>query len=204
MIRTLFSIVTWVVILSSLTGCGPGKLAPPDYVRWLEDPQNGMKQEVKRGSVSYEVQYKPAAYILANEERSQEIERGKADKRLQELGNMCYFTCTMKSNDGTDVLLSNLIDQQEYYQRVNYLSLEAQQDFNLVSGSDTLPCALYQLENTYGATPYMRMVLAFSGKSLSKEHDLKLIYQDRIFTKQPIEFLFEKNKLNNLPQLLTH
>jgi hypothetical protein len=204
MIRSSAPYLFSLLMLLFMQGCGPGKLAPADYVRWVQNPGNGLVKEVITGVVGYEVQFRPAAFIIANEERAQTIAADKAAKRESELGSMYYFTCTLRSNDGTDVLQSNLIDQQQYYQRVNYLSLDAQQDFKLVQANDTIPCAMYQLENTYGATPHLRMLLAFSSKEISpKAGNLKLIYHDRIFTDRNLEFEFDEQKINNLPQLLT-
>lgn len=48
-----------------LMACGPKRLPGPELVRWMEDPDNGLRQTKTEAGVSYVLQYKTMDYILA-------------------------------------------------------------------------------------------------------------------------------------------
>lgn len=176
--------------------------APADYVKWIENPANGLKQDHEVKGVHFELQYKPVDYIIANENAKNELSESFHQQRKEKLGDLFYFSLSLKS--GTqDLLMHNLDEEQEYYQRVNYYALDFQQDIKMLIGSDTLPCLMYQFENTYGVAPYIKMSLAFSGKK--KEQALKnnfsiLIY-DRVFGGGWLNYSFDNKKMNAVPEI---
>jgi hypothetical protein len=183
-------------------GCNWGALPPVNFVKWVENPKNGLKQSKEVNNVIFEIQYKPLDYIIANENRKPIIEETFYKERIQKLGDLFYLTLTLKSGS-QDIMMYNLHDSQEYFKRVNYYSLDFQQDIKAVIGNDTLPCLMYQFENMYGVTPYVKMSIAFSGKHKTDfpKTDPLILIDDRIFGGGLLRFVWKQSDLENIPSI---
>lgn len=189
------------LLLLSAAGCKT-LLPPSQYVKWIESADHGLKQEHEVNGVQFDLQYKPADYIIACENGKHELPETFHASRKEKLGELFYFSLALKS--GTqDLLMHNLNNEQEYYQRVNYYSLDFQQDIKMVVGTDTLPCLMYQFENTYGVAPYIKMSLAFSGKKRPdiSQKDFTILVNDRVFGGGWLRFPFAHQDLNAIPEI---
>ncbi len=71
-------------------------------------------------------------------------------------------------------------------QRVNYLSNLISQDLSLITGKDTIKCALAHWERTYNIRKDITISLAF--KKGDNGRPRKLIWNDQLFTGIPIKF----------------
>lgn len=184
---------------------GKNELSPQEYVKWVEDPSNGLKVERKMDAVIYSVQYKPLAYIVAKEEKNNSIKKSTLETREKILEKMQYYTLRMATN-GKDLLTVNSPSQQEYYQRQNYLTYELQHDIALVDGADTLSCGLFQAVGNYGLAPYMDFVLGFERKDTLQEkpmNDKELILEDKVFGNGILKFTIKKEDIHKLPEITT-
>jgi hypothetical protein len=207
MIRSGIKYLFVLGYLPLLLSCkGKHELSPQAYVGWVEDPANGLKVERKMDVLSYSVQYKPLAYIIAKEEKSNSIEKTKLESRKRTLEKMQYYTLRIASNGGNDLLTVNSPSQQEYYQRQNYLTYELQSDIALVDGLDTLSCGLFQAVGNYGLAPYMDFVLGFETKDASQHlplNDKEFILHDKVFGNGILKFTIKKENINKLPEIIT-
>lgn len=199
-----FIIVFFVALLSAACN-NPKQLGSNDYIKWIDNPDNGLKKEKKLDEYQYKVFYKPADYVVFREiinSGAKSIDEQQAQKRIGELSNFHQFNFDIVSADGkVSVLQHHLSNQEEHAARVNYFVSHAQQDFLLVEGSDTMPCVLYHFEQTFGATPLNTISLGFEKKSPKTEGDLQLIFTNRLFNTGEIKFLFPKSTITNIPKL---
>lgn len=194
------------IILFSACG-GREELGMNEYVRWVENIDNGLKKEKKIDQFAYRVFYKPAEYIALKENRDliENLSPEAIINRAKDLENYYQFNFDIVSVDGrTSVLQHNLSGgQQEYGARINYLVSQAQQDFKLVYGQDTLPCTNYHFEQTFGLSALNTIVLGFEKpkETQNQEEDIQLVFSNRLFNTGDIKFLFSKNKLAQIPRL---
>ncbi len=193
----------YIFVLLALFGCGEKEqLKPSAYVKWVNDASNGLKVEKTMSDVTYSLQYKPVEYIVANEERTDELPLAKLEERKKALEGMYYFNFRMQSNTEGDVLLTGLAEEQEYYERVNYCSYGMQEDFKLVTATDTLPCKLFNFVRTHGVAPYVDFVLGFERKTQEPE-ELQIVLEERLFGAGRIKFTIEKESQESIPDLIT-
>jgi hypothetical protein len=179
------------------------KLSPVNYVKWVEDAQNGLNKEKQIGEMIYSAQYKPYNYVICEQERQPTIADSTVRKDMSQLGNMQYFNLKISLGGGQGELLKyNLSSREEYDGRVNYFAFGMQKDIELVDGSDTLPCLLYHYERIYDVAPSATFLLGFAPGKSSKS-DRTLILFDKGFKKGIIKFYFEAKAINILPQLQT-
>jgi hypothetical protein len=181
------------------------KLLPSEYAQWVQNMENGLKQEKTIEELDFSIQYKPYNYIICQEKRSDSIRTIDLDENVKELEGMEYYDFRIKVNNQDGELLKHkLSSSDEYKKRVEYYSFKMDKDISLVDGLDTIPCSLFHFERGFNAAPYSTFLLGFVTKRETDiEGDKTFIYEDKIFNKGIIKFSFSKNKLVNIPKLKT-
>lgn len=190
-----------LLLLAVTIGACTKSRKPADYARWITDPANGLYQEKQLGDLAFTVQLKPAPYIALLESRGAAPDAAQIEKRTQELQPYYHVDVNILTNKGKSSVFEGTTDPAAYGSLVNYFSNEAQQDFRLVAGTDTLNCALYHFERTYELVPQNTINLVFQ----RPDHftgDLQLIYTDRRLHTGDIRFTFPERTLTQLPKLV--
>ena len=181
------------------------ELAPIDYVFWVEDPEHGLKVSASDGLMNHTLQYRPLDYIVAKEEKRDELPLSILNKRKSELEGMQYYTLRLESPDkNQDVLTVGMNGMEDYQARVNYLAYEMQEDLYLVEGQDTLYPHLYHFERRYGLTPFVDILLGFEHSEQSELNDKTLMVNNRMTGTEPVELTISKEALNHLPSITTY
>jgi hypothetical protein len=183
-------------LFALLAACGAGALSPGNYMSWIEDEDNACIQKKTIGSIDYIGMYKPLDYVVLKElGKSSDPENVDTDKYTgvkKDFEGMEYYSIKMGAvQSGRDILLYNIATEQEYYERVNYYTVNAQNDIFLVQGSDTLPCELYHYERTYGVSPYNNILLGFATNK-NNNQPAQLHFNDKIFNSGLLIFSFNK------------
>lgn len=195
-----------LLLLFASTACNktPDKLGMKEYIKWVEHPDNKLKRSKTIGEYAYKVFYKPSEYIALREAvNAEKLDNPEAIlKRTEEIDGVYQFNFDITSADEKhSVLKHNVNNDAEYGARINYFVSHAQEDFKLVSDTDTIPCTVYHFERTYGITPQNTILLGFEKTKKSSEHDIQLIFKNRLFNSGDIKFTFTQNTLKNIPQL---
>ena len=92
---------------------------------------------------------------------------------------------------------------EEYSHRINYCSFQMQKDIFLVEGDDTLACGLFHFERTYDIAPYATFLLGFPLKKEKQNKDKVLVFNDRLFNKGTMRFVFKNEDIKKTPLLKT-
>jgi hypothetical protein len=181
-------------------GSDPKMLSAMDYLRWIENKENGLVKRKDIGEYYFELQYKPLEYVAlqAFQEESYTAEEIKTE--IEANKDMQYFTLKIGTVSGTE---SPLNKGGDAYSRVEYFSFKIQNCFTLIDGNDTLPCLLSHFERTYELTPYNTFVLAFSNPNPGEEinNDLKFIYNDDVLGTGKANIIIEAENINRVPKL---
>jgi hypothetical protein len=183
----------------------PSSLSPREYIKWVEDEDNGLLVDRKMPPLSYRVQYKPVDYIIAREERTDKLSKETILKRRKDLQKMDYFTLRISTN-GKDVLNEGVQSKEEYYMRQNYLTYDFQKDIALVIGTDTAGCSLFQMVGNYGLAPYVDFVIGFERKANEENEvtaDREVILADQTFGNGILKFIIKKENINHVPEIKT-
>ncbi|HTB06440.1 MAG TPA: hypothetical protein VK806_05750 [Bacteroidia bacterium] len=177
------------------------KLPPAQYVKWVEDEQNGLKKSKTIDDIIYTAQYKPCQYVVCEEEKKMAIADSTIKQEVSELGGMQYMNLKIELKNGSgEFLRYGISTREEYNERVNYFSFGMQKDVQLVDAGDTLPCLLFHYERLYSIAPYGTFLLAFpKGKNI--DGDKTLIIFDHVFNTGIVKLFFKGSDLKNTPQL---
>jgi hypothetical protein len=203
----LRSYILLLFLASLLWSCSGKQSSLPalDYVNWVEEESHGLLIERKMPPLTYRLQYKPMEYIIAQEEKTNDLSKAEVVKRKKELQGMDYFTLRI-STSGKDVLNEGMGSKEEYYMRQNYLTYDFQKDIVLVRGKDTLGCSLFQMVGNYGLAPYVDFVIGFenkAGEGSQVGSDKEFILADEAFGNGILKFIVKKENINRIPEIKT-
>ena len=189
--------------------CGKKEVA--EYAHYLTDTDSGLIQKQSRNKMQFSATYQPIDFVAGKKLEGNERNAVGLEKARQIYLGLQYLNFEIYTEGGAagQNSLKQLIEKQvreaKWVETMAYYNFEMQGDLGLISGIDTLPCALYHLEQTGNLDNRMRFLLGFKDdKKLSKPNfpnDLKLYYIDRMVTKDTLYFTFTKDKLNQSPDL---
>lgn len=195
--------ILWLLLLVLLwSSCGKPSLQPSDYVGWVNDAQNGLVKTKTIHPLEVEVLYKPIPYIIANELRSNAIDKAVYERREEELKGLQYYTLKLGIVGGAlDITNYEVGDNAQQQERLHYLSFAMQKDIKLVEGGDTLACKLYHFERSYDVVAHRTFVLAFEAKEANKKKDKTLILELPYFKTGPIKLNYKTSDLEAIPTI---
>lgn len=196
---------TIILICILLSGCSQGQLHPADYVKWVENEDNGLRKSKTMGDYTLTLQYKPIDYVVLLEEKTEDISSGVLKDRARQLDQMQYYNFRLQSGiPGANVSDIAMIDN-DHATVVNYLTFGIQENIYLVDGNDTLSCKLFQYERTYDLAPYIDFVLAFDLPSNPTQVSDKIfVLEDTQLGIGIVRFQIDKGSLSAIPQLITN
>lgn len=177
-------------------------LSAEDYISYVENEENGMVKNIEIDGWKYNIQYKPADYILLHEHNTEAENR----ERKKQLEGTAWFNITVIQKDGKGSPLRYHVNTQEEYQsRYNYYLYQAGSDISLVWNGDTLHPVSYIFENNYNLAPQETMVAGFilPEKATEKVTDVQLVYKDRLLGTGIIKAKFYQKDISSLPQLIS-
>lgn len=138
------------------------RLPASDYVNWFKTSEENLNS-AKTGNFIYEARYvSPDANALI-EFGADEDSLKKYEKEFSQWVNF-NLKIFAKEKD-KDVLKYNIRNQQEYFERMQYLISYLNQDVKLLmKNKDTMHCAFHHYERTYNVTPFANISLSFEGR----------------------------------------
>lgn len=180
-------------------------LIPSELVRWVQAEANGFRQTKTLDEIDFVLQYKPSAYLVCQELKSDSIPKKLYQEKLKQYTGIHYFELKIRLNNEMNELLKHKIkSSQDYKNRVEYYSFNMCKDLCLVVGSDTIPCTHFHFERSFEASPNSTFLVGFPINERTRKIDeLTFVYRERIFEKGVVKFTFNINKLVNIPKLKT-
>lgn len=176
----------------------------PEYIKYLQEEQHGLRKKIKVGEWEYLMQYKTNDYIVLMENRNNQ--KGfNSKKRKEELKGSVGFNISFKVADGAiSPMRYNLTSKDEYDQRLNYFLNYAGKYIRLIYDyKDTILPSGYLFENNYNLAPQETMVVTFNlpDGSAQPEKDMQLYYNDVLFKNGIIKAIFSVKDLKKVPEL---
>ena len=178
------------------------ELFPSEYVRWVQNKDNGFFKEKTIGEITFSLLNKPAEYIICQEERKDDIKTETVKNKTAELGDMNYYDLKISLENGQGELLKHkLASSAEYNERVKYFAFDMQKDVIMIQGNDTVSCAMFHFERVFDTAPQAVFLLAFPKQNNTEEKTI--VFHDKIFGKGIIKFNYREKDILRLPKLKT-
>lgn len=186
--------------LCFLSSCSHQEMRPSELIEWVENEENGLRQSKNFEHFGFEVIYKPTDYVIAMEGRTDNLSESKYQKLKTEIGDLQYVDIKIKTIGGEGNALSgNMETEEDYYSRLDYFVMYANQDISLIQGADTLAPMLYHFERNYGLAPYNTLLLGFDKNNNSDSKTI--LIDDQIMGIGRIKFDFDNSDIKATPQL---
>ncbi len=186
-----------IVLSLFLLGCSPNKTGKTDYVRYIENSENGLRVAKKIGDREFILQYKSIDYLIVQDQMNEESEK--------DLKGYEYYTLEVIDSEGRNVLGITQSEGGSYDNAINYQTNGMIRNMNLVLGNDTLMCDEFHMERGTSITNKVRFIFSFptakeSGEDRTEE-DRYVIFHDRIFGTGTINMKIAATAINDIPEL---
>jgi len=198
-----YSIVVFAILMLSACISGTTRVSALEY-REVINKERGLRVEEKYGPVTLAARYRPIEELIVEGLHDRNLDDSLYHSLYNKHKDLQYFTFTVSSDETKEILSHNNMEEDSYFQMLDYLSNGIQNDFYLVENGDTLPCLLCHYERNYGLTSLNRISLAFQNKhktNMKYTGDKILAYEDKLFDIGLVHFKIREESLNNLPIL---
>jgi hypothetical protein len=196
--------LTIMSLLILLLGCQktPESLVANDYLQWVKQSENKLQIIKEIGDYTYQLQYKPAAFIaLIEQQRAHSNDTAQFIQRIGELTDTYQFNLTLSHQSYGSILSQNL--GLEYFTRLEYLTLTLKEDLELRLDGKTVPCHFYHFERNYNLAPFVTVVFGFDVSNFKKDFEkMQVVYNDQLLGAGPIVFAFSRTTIDNIPSLI--
>lgn len=179
-------------------------LEKDEIIKWNDNESNKLSKTLGNEQIEFKATFCLPDYIISKEVKGDRVFEKNYLTRKQDFKGLEYFKIRIKrKNSNQEVLLYNLNNEDEYLERVNYLSYGFDENICLVRNDfkDTLYPSLYHFERTYGIVPYADILVSFKEDTLIKSNNYKLLINDVVFGTGIMVFDFDKKNIKNAPKL---
>lgn len=174
--------------------------SPLEYKQWIESEESGLHKTKIIGNMEYGIQYQTREYLLLLHEGPDGFKNElNIEEAVNDFSEDVQIVFSIRNLDGIPPLNYQLMNDEEYYARLQHLNGPITEDFFLVTPSDTIPCAFAHLERDFGIGPELKLSLAFNAQN--PNYDFEFCYNDRLFNNGMVKFTLLQENLNDLPEL---
>ena len=195
--------VTFVLFVVFIYGCAKSDLNADDYVKYVESEKNNIKNTKQIEDLSFSLQYCPTEYLLLKEYKTNNLSEKLIDQRKKDNDSMVFFKLRISAKNNNDILNYQISSNDDYYQRIQYLSYGFEEDIALLNGKDTIFPALFHFERTYGVVPFADFMLAFNTK-IKEPENFQVILDDKVFNTGLLKFSYSNKDIQDIPKLKTN
>lgn len=188
-----------------LTSCGREILAPKEYVNFIRSEKSGLLVSKTIDGFEFSLLYKPCEYIALMQDKDESMSKAALDEKIKPMEGMQYYTFTIKTESGQELMREGINAENEYYERLDYIVSYMQNDLTLIDGKDTLPCTLFHYERNYNVAPQNNFVLGFekpkAAAGANAATDKTLVFNDQILGIGKLMLTINSSAIQNIPQL---
>ena len=175
------------------------KLLPFEYVEWVDNPRNELKQSKIINDITFSAQYLPHEYLALRQLKRARISEVDLKNELENWKELQYF----KLQIGADGSEREKINKM-FSSKVSYYAFDMQKDIQLVDGTDTLNCGLFHHEQSYGISPFQTFLLAFESNGHTDVQNKSILLNEKIWGFGKINLTVNSAAINKIPELITN
>lgn len=180
------------------------------YLRWLNNPQNGLVRSKTVNGFSLTVKYLPPDYLACRElADGKEYSAAYKDSIRSIYNQGMSFLLRIAPDEeshSSDIMFWNARNYQEYKERFLNLNFTISEYIALKTDRGKYNPVLSNLENVYGLTPGRNLQFVFVDEQhpngLKEAAFFDFIFTDEIFDTGINHFVFSREDINNIPKLI--
>jgi len=181
-----------------LAGC-IHNYSPAEYLSDLQKNTEIIRQ-YSDDSHTIKCSYLPTTFLAikdAQKVTGHEQMKAEFKEAFKKYNNSAYFTLTLSSNTGENILMENVRSKEEYFSRMNFLTSGMTDSFFIIQeDGDTVKSSLYDYQRSYGNSPDATLLMVFPKSETvnNKEESLKFYYKDKLLGLNQVARLVFDNK----------
>lgn len=184
-----------LVIVSSVltTSCREQHLTQAEFIKFIENPENGYSQEVVDNGVYLRVQHIPVELIFFQDLPKSNLEFDSArDSLIKNYARFKYFKVTISRNEKS--VEENFAGSEKYGEVINYLNNRIGNDFMLEMKSEVFHSFEAMYTPFYGSSSSTHILVVFKGAAASPGLQAKFSFNETIFNTGRKIFAFSIKK----------
>lgn len=174
------------------------EMLEPRSIEQLEGSGEQVPEFTEKGYQNEEFDYNCAFIPSYRFLKDQDLSDSDLVAVQKEYAKNSSFLLELKVKKFNDEMLKyKITGSDDYYQRIEYFSFQAQKDLRLICGQDTLLCANHHYERTYGMAPTIRLSLRFpiSEEKLAAQDKITVEFFDRVFGQGIVNFQIDPKQI---------
>lgn len=193
-------VISFCFLLEVIAGCtGSQDLHPAAFLQYYGSAQPEGVRTVEFQDAEYRVRFVPASYFALSEcvQGGSRADEACYQSRLGQIKGNTYFIIEIKASDG-----AAKPDPAAKEKLVSYYMNEVADNMRLsADGSQSLAPAYVNYEDSYGLSPFEKLVVCFNYDLAAVQSELRLEYEDRLLGNPGIKASFDKKEIDRLPVL---
>jgi hypothetical protein len=201
-----FNFFLQAAICLLLFSCTKNQLTPAAFLKYINDPENGLSKERKIEALNIKLKYLPPGYLAYKEYKDIGVKGQQQLDSIQKLyANSLTFVMELSPEDqkAQDVMLQDIQSEEEFKERVNTMNFNMKEFLELEIEGKTLSPTIANLENIYGLKNSRKIIIVFPVEieKIKKGKNLKFTYVDEIYATGVNNFEFLSDDLVNVPSI---
>lgn len=188
-----------LIILVCATACKEKSLERGAYISFVTDPESGLIKKQEFGDISIEVFYQPLEFVYLKERKDKPISIRDFTVWKKNRTEYEYYVVRLVNHKVKEIAEYKSSGFNEYASKLDYLVAGFQDDINMVSGKDTMPCSLFHYERSYGLSGNNNFNVIFKKDTVATEQTMMIDLS--VFDLGRVKFTFNKNELKDIPKL---
>lgn len=183
-----------ILFVLTLTSCSKS-----DTYNDYFDKENGLWVTKSIGDYVITAQYRPSKIILKSEFSEDSLQSLTATERMFSIKQATFFNLEFKTKDeSTPMLKQDVLNNQEYIERLLYFQNQARFDFELIIDSKHYMCNSYIFEDSHSLSGKDIVSLNFlvTEDQIRQSEEVKLLYSDKVLGTGELYFVFDKESIN--------
>lgn len=201
-----------LIVFAVLISCAGNRIySIADYLKWLNEPSNGLVKIRSVNGIEIKMKYLPAEYQawkeISNEPGYSVSQR---DSILNLYRNSLSFLFSIgpdeKNGVEGDIMFNSVENYSQYKERVYDMNFFFGEKITLKAGEKEYKPVLTSMENIYGIGPSRNIILVFvpaekEDNNMKESDQLQLEYEDDTYALGTNRFVFSRKDINNAPRI---
>lgn len=191
----------FIILIIMISSCGNRKMSPAEFARWVESPENGLRQSLKVDSILFTLQYKPPFYKTPRNTGCETAGDNKNERNYNDYDHLLYFELRIRKSPRLEKNINVQLNQINGMTPSAYFELFLSKSIALKQNNDTVCCSMFHHEADGGLRPFYNMLVAFEKTTLTDTSDLEFIVNDKVIVNHPFSFVIKAKNLKNIPSI---
>ena len=179
-----------IIAVFGLSACTT-ELKPDNYIKWVEDEENGLKSKKATTAATYVLQYEPAEYKALRSLQPEAFSKSRLKAGREKYKSMHHFVLKVKPKQDFTGKDQSIME---------YLAYGLEEHIRFIRGNDTLERnIMYHLESSAGVKPYYNILLAYP--KTERKAELALHISENKLDSNSVRFAFTRDALDDIPTI---